>query len=169
MSFNGIKQSATAFWSERNRREQNLLAAAIAVIGFGLLYVLLLDPALSGRAALEKQLPGLRQQAAEVQALAKEAAPAAAKTTAAPSPMTRESIEAALARSGLKAQSVTVSGDLAKVQFSGVPFSGVAQWLADMQKTAAIAVADAAIEAQPQPDIVNATLSLRQQRGEGGQ
>ncbi|OWW18890.1 type II secretion system protein GspM [Noviherbaspirillum denitrificans] len=159
----GMKQ----FWSERNKREQNMLALAAVVILFGLLYALLIDPAISGRADLEKKLPNLRQQAAEVQALSKEASALGSKTpAAAPPAMTRESIEASLARKGLKAQGVTVSGELAKLQLNGVPFSALAEWLADAQKTARMSVLEAMVETQQQPDTVNANLTLRQQRGE---
>ena len=111
MNLSGMKQSLSTFWSERNKREQNMLMAAAAVVVLGLVYALLIDPAVSGRADLEKKLPVLRQQAAEVRALAKETAALGAKTTTPAAPMTRESIESALSRNGLKAQSVTLSGD----------------------------------------------------------
>ena len=163
----GLKQSLSAFWSERNAREQNMLAIAAVVVVLGLLYALFIDPALSGRTDLEKKLPGLRQQAAEVQALSKEASALGGKTSAAPpTAMTRESIETSLSRKGLKAQSVTVSGELAKLQLNGVPFSSTTEWLAEVQKTARMSVVEAVVEAQQQPDMVNANLTLRQQRGD---
>lgn len=162
----GFRQTLSTFWSERNKREQNMLAVAGVVIVLGLLYVLLIDPAFSGRALLEKQLPALRQQAAEVQALAKEAAALGSRTTAPPQPMTRESIESSLNRKGLKPQSVTISGDLAKVQLTGVSFAGTAQWLDEMHKTVRLSVVEANVEAQQQPDTVNATFTLRRQGGE---
>lgn len=163
----GMKQTLSTFWNERNKREQNMLAVAIVVVVFGLLYALLIDPALSGRSDLEKKLPGLRQQAAEVQALSKEASGMGAKTSTTPPPaMTRESIETSLSKKGLKAQSVTVSGELAKVQLSGVPFSATTEWLTDIQKNARMSVVEAVVETQQQPDSVNANLTLRQQRGD---
>ena len=158
-----LKQSLAAFWSERNKREQNLLAVAGAVIVLGLLYVLLIDPALSGRTMLEKQLPALRQQAAEVRSLAKEASALGGKAGAAPAAMTRESIEASLTRKGLKPQAVSLTGDLAKVQLNGVPFADTVQWLEELQRTARVSVADANISAQEPAGTVNATLTLRQQ------
>lgn len=163
MNLSGVKQSLSNFWGERNKREQNLLVAAGTVVVLGILYVLLIDPALSGRGNLEKQLPALRQQAAEVRALAREAATLGTKTAAPAPPMTRENIESALGRHGLKAQSVTLSGELAKVQLNGASFSGIVRWLGEMHETARVSVVDANVEAQPQPNTVNATLSLRQQ------
>ncbi|HEY8607078.1 MAG TPA: type II secretion system protein GspM [Noviherbaspirillum sp.] len=164
----GWKQSAAAFWNDRNQRERRMLAAAAAVVVLGLIYALLIDPALSGRGDLEKRLPALRQQAAEVQALAKQArdVPAAPAAAAPATPMTRESLETALSRKGLKAQNLSVTGELAKVQLNGVPFSALVDWLVEMQGAPRVSVLDANIEAQAQPDTVNATLTLRQQRGE---
>ncbi|HJV75825.1 MAG TPA: type II secretion system protein GspM [Noviherbaspirillum sp.] len=166
MNPDNLKQSLASFWSERNKREQNMLVVAIAVVVLGLLYLLLIDPALSGRANLEKQLPALRQQAAEVQALSKEASAVGSKAAAIPQPMTRESIESSLARKGLKPQGVTLSGDLAKVQLNAVAFADTVQWLDDLQKTARISVVEANIDAQEQVGTVNASFILRQQGSE---
>lgn len=166
MNANAMKQSLAAFWNERNKREQNMLAIAMAVIVLGLLYVLLIDPALSGRAGLQKQLPALRQQAAEAQSLSKQAASFGSKTTAPPAPVTRESIEASLIRKGLKPQSVTLTGDQARVQLNGVSFPDTIQWLDEMNKSARVSVVEASINAQEQAGMVNATLTLRQQGSE---
>lgn len=166
MNPDNLKQALASFWNERNKREQNMLIVAIAVVVLGLLYLLLIDPALSGRANLEKQLPALRQQAAEVQALSKEASALGSKVAAIPQPMTREGIESSLTRKGLKPQGVTLSGDLAKVQLNAVAFADTVQWLDDLQKTARISVVEANIDAQEQAGTVNASFTLRQQGSE---
>lgn len=165
MNANALRQSVAAFWGERNKREQNMLMAAIVVIVLGLLYVLLIDPALSGRESLQKQLPALRQQAAQVQALSKEAAALGSKAVAPSTPMTRESIESSLSRRGLKPQSVTLTGDQARVQLSGASFADTVQWLDEMNKSARVSVVEATVNAQEQAGMVNATLTLRQQGG----
>lgn len=162
----GLKQSLSTFWSERNKREQNMLLAAIAVIVLGLIYVLFIDPAISGRSEMAKKLPALRQQAAEVQALARESSTAARKNAGPVTTMTKESVEAALAGKGLKPQSVTVTGEMAKVQLNSVSFAGITDWLADMQRSARVSVVDAKVEALTQPDMVNASFTLRQQKSE---
>ncbi|MEN3363657.1 MAG: ral secretion pathway protein [Burkholderiales bacterium] len=166
-NMNGLKQSVATFWGERNQRERNMISVAMIVVLVGLFYMLLIDPAMSGRASLQKNLPVLRQQAAEVQAMAKEASALAGKSAggaAAPAAITRESLEASLTRKGLKAQSVTVTGEIAKVQLASASFAGTVDWLDEMQRTAYLSVVDANIDAQPQPDTVNATITLRQQR-----
>jgi general secretion pathway protein M len=156
-------QSLSEFWAARNARERMLLAAAAAVIIFGLIYVVLINPALEGREQLSKNLPVLRQQVAQLQAMAKEAAGLAGQSQAAPTvaPVSRESVEAGLARKGLKAQNIALTGDIVKIQLSSVSFSALLDWLADIQKTSQLAVIDANIVALSQPDMVNVTLTLQ--------
>ncbi|MBI5430108.1 MAG: type II secretion system protein M [Nitrosomonadales bacterium] len=160
------RQSLAEFWTARDARERTMLAAAGAVIALALIHILLVDPALSGRERLNRNLPALRQQVAQLQALAKEAAALSGKPAPAMSAITREGIEAALARKGLKPQNVMLSGDLVQVKLASVSFSGTMGWLEDMQKTALLSVADANIVALPQPDLVDATLTLRQPKNE---
>lgn len=166
-SLGALKQQAATFWEERNRRERTMLIAAAVAILAALIYLLLIDPAMSGRTDLEKRLPALRQQSAELQALSKDAAALTATASAPVAKMTRESLDAALARKGLKAQSVTFSGDIAQVQLSGVSFAGIVEWLDELQRSARVSVVDATVDAQPQPDTVNAKFALRQQGGQG--
>ena len=159
---NQSRQSFSEFWAVRDARERAMLAVAALVVTFGLAYALLIDPALAGRDQLNKNLPVLRQQVAQMQALSKEAAALSGKSAAPLIAMSKENIEAALARNGLKPQSVILTGDFAKVQLAAVSFAGTLNWLDDLQKTALLSVVDANIVALPQPDMVNATFTLRQ-------
>lgn len=163
---NAWKLQATVFWNERNKREQNMLAAGIAVVVITLIYMLLLDPAMSGRSDLAKKLPALRQQSAEVQELAREAQALGSKTTAPAPAVTRESLDASLAGKGLKAQNLAVTGELIKVQFNGASFAAIVDWLSELQRSARVTVLDANVEAQAQADIVNGSFTLRQQRSD---
>ncbi len=159
---NQSRQSFSEFWAVRDARERAMLAVAALVVTVGLAYALLIDPALSGRDQLNKNLPVLRQQVAQMQALSKEAAALSGKSASPLIAMSKENIEAALARNGLKPQSVMLTGDFAKVQLSAVSFAGTLNWLDDMQKTALLSVVDVNIVVLAQPDMVNATFTLRQ-------
>lgn len=158
--------SLSGFWAMRDARERAMLSAAAAVVIFGLIYALLIAPALTGRELLNQGLPLLRQQVAQLQALAKQAEALSGKAAPAVAAISREDIEAALARSGLKPQSVISTGDYAKVQLAAVSFAGTLTWLEDMQKTALLYVVDADIVALAQADMVDASLTLRQARNE---
>lgn len=154
--------SLSEFWSARDTRERTMLAAAALVVTFGLAYALLIDPALAGRDRLNKNLPVLRQQVAQMRVLSKEASALSGNPATPQLAMSRENIEAALARNGLKPQSVMLAGDSAKVQLAAVSFANTLYWLDEMQKTALLTVTDADIIALAQPDMVNATITLRQ-------
>ena len=56
--------SLAEFWAVRDARERAMLSAATAVVTFGLIYALLIAPAMTGRELLNKDLPLLRQQVA---------------------------------------------------------------------------------------------------------
>ena len=158
--------SFSGFWGMRDARERAMLSIAAAVMVFGLVYAVMIAPAMTGSELLSKDLPLLRQQVAQLQALAKEAEALSGKPAPAVAVLSRESIEAALTRSGLKPQSVISTGDYAKVQLAAVSFAGTLTWLEDMQKTALLYVVDADIVALAQADMVDATLTLRQARND---
>ena len=160
-----IKRSVASFWSERNQRERTMLSVAIAVIVAGLFYVLLIDPAISGRQDLEKKLPDMRRQAAELQALARETSGLAGKSAGAAPALTRENLEASLQRKGLKADNVAMTGELARVQLKSVSFASTVEWLEELQRTARVSVVEANVEGLPPLDTVNAALTLRQSKG----
>ena len=173
---NQFKKSFSEFWAARNVRERAMLSVAVVAMVLASTYVLLVDPAWSGRIRLDKNLLELRQQVAQMQALSK-VAMALAKAPAKPLPeqpgagnsaaqaltMTQANIETALARNGLKPKNVMVNGSMVKVQFAAASFSGILNWLDEMQKSAQLAVTNAHIVALVQPDSVDATLTLRQQ------
>jgi general secretion pathway protein M len=161
-SLQNLRAQAAAFWQVRTEQERKLLAVGGAVVGLVLFYSLLIDPALSGRDKLRKQLPELRQQEAEMQALAREAASLQGQSNIAPPPMTRDSLNAGLSARGLNPQSVNVTGEYAKLQFNGAQFAGLVAWLDAVRTESRINVAEAAITAQDTPGVVNATLTLRQ-------
>lgn len=166
------RANAAQFWTERNRRERVLLTLAAAVVLLGLVYLLLIDPALQGRAQLHKNLPVLRQQSAQLQVMAKQAAALPAITTpAAPAAgVSKESIEAVLQKNTLKAQSVSWNGEFARLQFTDVPFSTLLDVLQTLQATMRLAVVEANITNVTNTNTntnaatagnVNASLTLR--------
>lgn len=165
-NFHRARDTAVAFWSDRSVRERKQLLLMATVIVLALLYLLLVVPALSGRAQLRKSLPELRQKSADMQLLVREAATLSATVVPPPILLSKESVDAALGGHGLKAQSIVVTEDVVRVQLNAASFSSLVDWLADVQKTMRLSVIDASIVAMPTVDSVNATLTLRQQKSE---
>jgi type II secretory pathway component PulM len=84
----------------------------------------------------------------------------------APPDIRKQDIEAALARKGLRAQTLAVADAKVRLQFSRVAYSDVVTWLADLQHELHLAVTDAAFTPNGDTDSVDATLTLQQLRKE---
>lgn len=156
------RDGAAAFWQARTEQERRFLGVGGVLLGVLLVYGVLIAPALSGRAQLQKDLPVLRQQAAELQALALQAGELKAQPKITPPPMTHDSLADSLKANGLNAQSVAMTGEYAKLQLKGVPFSGLIAWLDTLRRDGRIDVLDAVITAQDTAGMVDATLTLHQ-------
>ncbi|MGC2049414.1 MAG: type II secretion system protein GspM [Gallionella sp.] len=160
------RQSFSEIWAVRDARERAMLSAAAMVVVLGLTYLLLIDPALAGRDRMKNDLPHLREQVAQLQALSKEAAVLSGIAVPAAAPISKKIIEETLSQNGLKPKSVILTGDFAKVQLEAVSFASTLEWLDEMQKTAMLTVVDANIVALAQAGLVEVTLTLRQARSE---
>jgi len=165
---NRYRDAAAAFWQARTEQERQFLGVGGAVLGLALFYALLIAPALDGRVKLRKELPRLHQEAAELQALAMEAAALKSVNVVTPPPMTRDMLSASLAARSLTAQSIAITGEYAKLQLNGVQFAGLMDWLDAQRREGRISVQDANINAREPAGTVDAILTLRQSQNQGG-
>ena len=163
--FGALRERALAYWLARTEQERKFLGVGAAIVVVSLVYALLLAPALEGRDTLQRSLPALRQQAAQLQTLAAEASTLAATPAPAAPPMTREALLASMGQRGLTAGSITMTGEYAKVQLNGVSFANLVSWLDAQRRENRIQVQDAAFTALAAVGQVDATLTLRQNNG----
>ncbi|MEQ1526839.1 MAG: type II secretion system protein GspM [Gallionella sp.] len=161
---NLLRHGFAKFWSARDARERKVLVLAVIVVALALIYTALIAPALTGREQLRKKLPVLREQVVLMQALSKEVVSYGEQTSPVIEPLSKSSVESALTRQGLKAQSVTTTGDFVQIQLNDVAFSSTLSWLDDLQKNARATVSETTITALAQPDKVDAKITLQQQR-----
>ena len=157
-----FKERLAVFWLARTEQERKYLAAGAAVVLLALVYALFVDPALSGRTQLRKDLPQLRQQAAQLRAMALEAGELARQPVPQVVPMTREMLSSSLAARSMTPKELTMTGDYAKLQLNGVSFANLAAWLDSERRKHRVLVQDAAITAQTPAGQVDALLTLRQ-------
>jgi general secretion pathway protein M len=124
-----------AWWVGLGRRERVMTAVAGAFALIAILYLVALEPAWKARARLATDLPRLRAQAAEVDALAQEAKRLASRGVAADSSgAARVALEQGLARANLNGVRVAVLDERRlTASASGVP---VTQWLAWAEEAA---------------------------------
>ncbi|MES2264760.1 MAG: type II secretion system protein M [Pseudomonadota bacterium] len=159
------RATASLFWQARTEQERTYLSVGGAVLALALVYSIFIAPAVDGSAQLRKSLPQLRQDAAELQALARTAAELAARPPVQAPPMTRDSLTASLTARGLKAQSVTMTGEYAKLELKDVSFAALVTWLDALRREQRVAVQESVIGAQGAPGSVDAALTLRQVTG----
>ena len=157
-----LRARADAFWLVRTEQERKLLRIGGIVVGLALFYSIAIDPAMSGADQLHKELPQLHQQAAEMQGMAREAQALQGQNTIAPTPMTRDNLNAGLSARGLNPQSLNVTGEYAKLQFTGAQYAGIVDWLNAIRTESRINVVDASFTTQDTAGVVNGTLTLRQ-------
>ncbi|MFP5390411.1 MAG: type II secretion system protein GspM [Gammaproteobacteria bacterium] len=157
-----LKEQLALYWLARTEQERKYLTVGGAVAIVALVYGVFIDPALTGRAKLQRDLPQLRQQAAQLQSLAAEAAELNRQPVAQVTPMTRESLTASLATRSIVPGSLTVAGESAKLQLSNVSFANLYAWLDAQRRENRIAVDEGTVTALPAAGQVDASLTLRQ-------
>jgi general secretion pathway protein M len=159
------RERATALWLARTEQERRFLAIGGCVVLAALLYLLLVDPAVEGRANLRRTLPQLRQQAAELQAMAQEANNLARAPATQVAPLTREAVDASLSGRGLKAESLSMTGEFIKLQLNNVAYANLSAWLDEQRRANRVQVQDGAVTALPAAGQVDASLTLHQNTG----
>ena len=148
------------FWNERTPRERNILIAGGLLLLLLLVWFVLVDPALDGRARWQKDLPALRADYAQMQSLAQQASNVPAATGAA-KPAYRATIERSLNDAGLKPQSLNVGDELVRARFTDVSFSALTDWLQSAQRDSRLVVSEASVNARERIDRVDASVSLK--------
>lgn len=166
--YNQLKEGVLVYWNARTAQERKFLAVGGGVVLLALVYSLFIGPAVEGRANLNKALPELRQQAAQLQSMAAEAQSVARDGVAQVVPMTQESLTASLAARSIQPGSITMTGEFAKIQVKEVAFANLVTWLDAQRRESRILVQDMEIAAQGSAGMVGGTLTLRQNAG-GGQ
>jgi general secretion pathway protein M len=161
------KEQLAVAWLARTEQERKYLAVGAVLAALALVYALFIAPALAGKARLEKELPQLRTQNAQLRAMALEAGELARQPVVQVTPMTRESLVASLAAFSITPGSVTMTGEFARLQLTGVSFANLVTWLDAQRRENHITVQESTITALAAPGQVDASLTLRQDTGAG--
>ena len=150
------------FWRARNKRERSFLLAAIFVCLLGATYALLIEPALTQRAALQKSLPLLRQQTVQMHQLAQQAKQLPAAPQSASDEFTRDTLEISLKSLGLVAEKINVSDRSAQLEFASAPLASLLTWL-ELAQTQGLSVTETDMQVLTNADRVKATVTLTKQ------
>ena len=164
-SFSQLKSQLALAWLARTAQERKFLTIGAGVVLGTLVYLLLISPAVTGRTQLLKALPQLRQDAAQLRSMALEANELSRLPPAQGTPMARETLAASLTQMGITPQTLTMTGEFARVTLTGVPFASLVNWLDNQRRDGRINVQEATISAAGEGGKVDATLTLRQEPG----
>jgi general secretion pathway protein M len=152
------------FWAERSPREKSVLLAGCALILAAIVYLVTIEPAVSGITRLERGLPQTRAQAAKLDALLAEVKSLRGHAQVATlSPQeTRAAVEKTLAGAGLKAARVVPlsDGDL-QLTFANAPYAAWAMWLATVERELGGRATSVTATATGTPGNVDVELALR--------
>ncbi|HEU0200770.1 MAG TPA: type II secretion system protein GspM [Burkholderiaceae bacterium] len=155
------------FWTERAPREKLFLGAAAGLVLIALLYLLLIEPAATGIARLNRGLVVQRQQAAKLDSLLVEVKNLKSRGQVATlsAAEARGAVEKSLAAAGLKATRVVplADGDL-QLTFSNVPYAGWSLWLAGIERELGARAGSVTANGTATPGHVDIEVALRMPR-----
>lgn len=126
------RRTAAGHWARLAPRERRLVSLAAAVAGLTLVWLLLLEPALQATQRLRQSLPALRAQAAQVDAVVREARTLQRQGGGAATPQALQSdLEASLAMAGLTdvASIAALEPGQWQVTVQQAPAQALIQWL----------------------------------------
>lgn len=156
-------------WRALAPRERRLVVAGGAFALVAVLYLALFEPAWKGRQQLQQELPVLRGQLAQMNALAAEAGRLAGVQRSVDSPQAlravlETSVRAAGLGTGLAA--MNAGAELIDLRFSGVSHAAWLAWLDTTLRETQLRVADLSVSREPRPGIVSVRLVLEFPRRE---
>ena len=158
-------------WQQLSARERRLLAGTLVVAGCAIVFLMLIEPAVNGREAVQARLPALRAQVAEADLMVGEARRLSSIAAAAPRASLQsvrvrleQSIESAGLRPGL--QQIQATESLIDLRFRGVPFATWLNWLDSALRDTRLRVADLSITRDAEPGAVTIRMVLELPGGE---
>lgn len=160
-------ESFLGWWRERQTRERRILVGGGVVLLLAVVWLLVFEPAWSGRQRLAEELPAQRAELARMASMIDEARALESVAGATPpSGSVRASLEKSLAAAGLgNGVQIEQRGDRYDMRFSSVPFAAWLDWVALAVRESRVRVIDAKLTRDPRDGYVAARLSV--QAGEG--
>lgn len=131
-------------WQQREPRERRLIALAAGVIAAALVYLLLVEPAATGIARLQRSLPAERAQVAALDGVLAEARQLKGRATAATVPPgeVRAQVEASLKTAGLAPARFSAGSDGSlQLSFANVQYAAWASWLEQAERETGVRAA----------------------------
>jgi general secretion pathway protein M len=150
-------------WQQLQPRERRMVAVGAVVFAALVGYLVAFEPAWQGRQRVAAELPTLRAQLSQMQALAAEARKLAGAAGTRDTPeQFREQVEQSIAAAGLRDRVtlLTQAEQLMDVRFEAVGFAPWLAWFDTALREMRMRVVDVSIERTATPGQVSARLTL---------
>jgi general secretion pathway protein M len=162
-----MMEALRQFWSEREPRERALIGSGVLLAGAVLLYLVLIEPAVSGIARLQRALPNTRAQSAQLEALLVEVRALKSRPAVGTGAGTdaQAAIERSLAAAGLKAvRIVPLANGALQLSFANVPYAAWSVWLAAAERELGVRATAVTVKATAAAGNADVELALRSGR-----
>jgi general secretion pathway protein M len=148
-------------WQPRNQREKQLLtftgALVISVVG----WLLLIDPALRGRAYWQQELPAMKEAISQMRYLSTEIGKLPVKTHGSGVGLSRQALEASLSDKGIKADTLEITDSHVNAHFVDISFASFTELLKQWQISSQLMVEEITVTARDRIDRVDVRVSLK--------
>lgn len=146
-------------------RERRVLGAGVIILVVFVLYTGLVSPYVHHRATLNSELQSERSLIAWMRpAVARIESLRGLQRSALPGGSLLSAVNSSAASAGLGTalqQAQTTNDGAVHVQFTGVNFDSLVQWLVTLQRTYGVTASDSTVTRGPGPGLVDASLALR--------
>ncbi|HMN63861.1 MAG: type II secretion system protein M [Burkholderiaceae bacterium] len=156
-------------WQLMTPRERRIVVAGAALLVAAAVWLLLFEPAWTGRQRLQSELPAMRSQLAQVEQMADEARRLGTVPAGSDSPQAvRAQLEKSIEGAGLKPAlaQLTLTGNLFELRFKSVPYAAWLAWLDAAARETRLRVVDAAVTRETGIGVVSVRLALEMPRRE---
>lgn len=154
-------------WQSMQPRERRVIVVAALVLLAALLYLLVYEPAAEGRRKVRRELPQLRAQVAQMDAMVAEAKRLGRNVVGVEKPeQLREQLARSVEATGLKPNlaELKLNGELIDMQFKAVPFGAWLAWFEAAQRETRVRAVDVAISRQDAAGLVDVRAALEPPR-----
>jgi general secretion pathway protein M len=151
----------TKAWQLRNQREKQGLTLAAAILISWLGWVLLVNPALRGRAHWQRELPTMQNELAQMRSLLTDIGKQPARSKESRLELSRQMLESSLNEKGLKAENLEIADGHVKARFIDISFSSFAELLQQWQIASQLVVEEVTVTARDRIDRVDVSVSLK--------
>jgi len=156
-----ITAAITKAWQVRNQREKQGLTLAAAILISWLGWVLLVNPALRGRAHWQRELPTMQNELAQMRSLLTDIGKQPELSKASRVELSRQALESSLNEKGLRAENLQIVDGHVKARFIDISFSAFAELLQQWQIASRLVVEEVTVTARDRIDRVDVSVSLK--------